>query len=837
MKNFQKLLALVLVVAMLASFALTASATDFTDDKEITHAEAVEVMVLLGIINGLPDGSFNPEGTVTRAEMAKMITTLMNKGKDVATTYESANNFTDCDWHWAKGYIAYGETKGFVAGLGDGTFNPDGTVTGTEAAKMVLGALAYDGANEGMEGASWAANTLALADEVELLEDLEDVAMGEALSREHAAQMMFNVLAGEVVKYTSGGTVVEGEGFSVTTATPESYGTGNTAQDTYFSDLKVTSTTDDLGREANKYAYDGDSVTVTCAAEYTIVVDDEYTSDLLDAIQDLADNSDLEYIDNEGIYFLNGDEVDDDGDGDDGEESDMIYNGGLEAGDVLYVYVDDDDSDLITTVAVARYVHAIITDVDTSVSSSDADDDIYAYVDLEDLDGDAVGDGTFDDVDIVGFDADTYVEDAVLAAAVNIDGDIVDSYIAEVVEGAITTYTSDSTVTIDGTKYYVVTAYGATGGVYTSSIDFDTTYVAYLTAEGYVMALDGSAADVTLDDVYYVTGAVASTSGTYSTETYYAQAVSLEDGSVSEVILTDDGFEALVGSSNYSTGVFYTANAGLYSFEEDDDDYDVVAYDGDSDYEVSAIGDLDSDVSTSDSVIYGNNTKYYVSSSTIFIAIEDEGDNIDVDFASGSMKMAANAGTYILAIHDGGTAKSADYILFIGEELSSSVSSDDVVYVAETPDTAVSGGYEGEIYSAVDGTVETVVMDDDYAPGFYTYDIDDDDVYELTGLTTSDKGDITDAGQDGGVEGAVIEGIFSDYLVTFVGGGSEDFDISGAVIMDIRDDDDKDADVYKSAINTASKLSSAVGKGDVTVDFFITDEEVTLICVTAVENA
>ena len=48
----------------------------FTDQADIKASEAVDTLVALGVVNGYDDGSFKPNGTVTRAEMAKMIYVL-----------------------------------------------------------------------------------------------------------------------------------------------------------------------------------------------------------------------------------------------------------------------------------------------------------------------------------------------------------------------------------------------------------------------------------------------------------------------------------------------------------------------------------------------------------------------------------------------------------------------------------------------------------------------------------------------------------------------------------------------------------------------------------------
>ena len=173
---------------MMMGFATFASATDFTDDSDINQTEAIEVMEMIGVISGYPDGSFRPDGNVTRAQMAKMVATIVAGGDDVGDLYAGANTFSDCTTHWARGYIAYANTTGIIAGVGNGRFNPDGNVTGAEAAKMMLCALGYNQDTEEYVGAGWSVNVLSDARTIGLLDGIEDNAdMNAALSRDNAA--------------------------------------------------------------------------------------------------------------------------------------------------------------------------------------------------------------------------------------------------------------------------------------------------------------------------------------------------------------------------------------------------------------------------------------------------------------------------------------------------------------------------------------------------------------------------------------------------------------------------------------------------------------------------
>ena len=148
MRNLKRALSLglasVMVIGMMATGAGAVSYNDLTDKDEIVNKEAVQMLVELGVINGKDDGSYDPTGIVTRAEMAKMICVVLNGGKDPSLGSATTNTYTDTASHWAKNYIEYCTTLGIIAGKGDGTFDPEGDVTVAEAAKMVLVALGYN---------------------------------------------------------------------------------------------------------------------------------------------------------------------------------------------------------------------------------------------------------------------------------------------------------------------------------------------------------------------------------------------------------------------------------------------------------------------------------------------------------------------------------------------------------------------------------------------------------------------------------------------------------------------------------------------------------------------
>lgn len=203
MKNFRKVLALILVVATLFSFVAMVSAKDaddYSDYDKVNYAEAVDVLSAIGILDGYPDGTFRPTNTIKRSEMAKMIAVLSNAGDDVSDLYASACTFADAKNDWAASYIAYCAQTGIVSGRNATTFDPNGKVTGIETAKMLLCVLGFDAKVQGYVGTNWKTNILRDAKDHGLLDGFAaDYEADKAITREEAAQMMLNALQANIV--------------------------------------------------------------------------------------------------------------------------------------------------------------------------------------------------------------------------------------------------------------------------------------------------------------------------------------------------------------------------------------------------------------------------------------------------------------------------------------------------------------------------------------------------------------------------------------------------------------------------------------------------------------
>jgi len=219
MKNFRKVLALVLVVAMLFSFTAMSSAktlSDFEDADKVTYKTAVDVMAALEIVEGYEDDTFQPTATISREEMAAMIARLANAGDDVSELYAVGTTFADVPKdRWSASVVAYCANEGIVAGRSSTTFDPTGKVTALETAKMLLVVLGFSAEEQGYvnNGNAWKAAVQSDAKLMGLWDGFPANYNPDAnITRELAAQMMLNaleapcvvgVLSNDIVKVTN----------------------------------------------------------------------------------------------------------------------------------------------------------------------------------------------------------------------------------------------------------------------------------------------------------------------------------------------------------------------------------------------------------------------------------------------------------------------------------------------------------------------------------------------------------------------------------------------------------------------------------------------------------
>ena len=862
----KKFLSLVLALVMTMSLVtVSAGAKDFTDDSEITYKEAVDVISALGVVDGYSDGDFRPDDVLTRGAAAKIICNLILGPTTASALAASTAPFKDVPvTNTFAGYITYCSQQGIISGYADGTFRPTGTLSGNAFMKMLLGALGYDSSIEGYTGANWQVSVIKQASGIGLDDGNDEFVGSQAVTRQEAALYAFNMLQATMVEYDKKDTIVVGDITINTTSTRKDV-ENNTNTDgnidgerngdglmqfgeKYFKDLEKEDATDIFGHPSSKWVYDGDDVgTYANEADATYVVED----DDMDVGQVVTSSSYMNYSSSEAKdakYFLNGDD-------NEVKSSELVA-----VGDIVEAYENDNGD--VETVVVSRYTVAKIDKVDTDVSTAESRNGASEVLTLTDLDGDNSNDyyDKYDDAEktLRGY-ASSYDEGTVLAVAFR-DGvfgeEVLDSYEAEAVTGSVTAFRENETVTVDGTKYQFA-RYGKDGknmnvdGA-TSNFDFDEDYTIYLTADGYVIGVEGSTG-VDLDDVYYVAGVYGEESRYNAKKmTYYAQAVSLADGSVSDIEID------VTASKNDLANIVDDENGNwvpvkdLYTFDDDvatqwrsNNDYEAYGVGGTNNLTRSLTDKLAMD-DTRFSTTGVAPTTFYVDENTQYLGVDDDADDIDTTYAVGGMK--ANTSGNVIVIVDNDEPRDAVYVILV--DSGASVGSADILYAAgSSTDKVGTDKYVREFWSMEDNTSEDITIDEKLsANGFYEVDsIDEDGVYTLKDYKTDV--DAVDEDSDGvAVEDLALNDTKQIYRNALSGEISDvDFDdvsIANATIIDGRSNTDRNDSVYDREITNISRLTAALeaateSKGttkNVIVDLYVKDGEITFICVTAVNG-
>jgi hypothetical protein len=111
----------------------------FTDIDGYFAEDAIVELTNDGIIDGYEDGTFRPQGDITRAEFVKLTGVMANVNKSAET-----NDFDDVQPDdWFNSYVSWAAQKGIIHGYGDGTFQPDRNITMEEIAVVVNNYVDY----------------------------------------------------------------------------------------------------------------------------------------------------------------------------------------------------------------------------------------------------------------------------------------------------------------------------------------------------------------------------------------------------------------------------------------------------------------------------------------------------------------------------------------------------------------------------------------------------------------------------------------------------------------------------------------------------------------------
>ena len=165
----------------------------FCDVLGNPNEAAIFKMAEKGIINGMSENIFSPEESVTRAQFATMIV----RGMDILSDEETAfSDVAKTDWFYS--YVASAYKNGIVYGVSETEFNPNGNITCEEAAAMIARAAKLCGIEserntKAVEGAAdWALETFNFCIDTKILDG--NIPPKQVLTRAQISQMIYNML-------------------------------------------------------------------------------------------------------------------------------------------------------------------------------------------------------------------------------------------------------------------------------------------------------------------------------------------------------------------------------------------------------------------------------------------------------------------------------------------------------------------------------------------------------------------------------------------------------------------------------------------------------------------
>ncbi|MBR5471768.1 MAG: S-layer homology domain-containing protein [Oscillibacter sp.] len=169
------------------------------------YQEAVSTMAVTGLLMD----NFDADQPLTRGMAAQLICRLLLTPAVADTLSASSAPFKDVNAsHPYAGAIAYCAAQGFISGYADGTFNPDGSLSGLALMKLLLGALGYDASAEVFVGMNWALNVTIKVKKLGLADGLKENFRGTAVvTQEEACLYAVNTLKARPVYYSAGGAV------------------------------------------------------------------------------------------------------------------------------------------------------------------------------------------------------------------------------------------------------------------------------------------------------------------------------------------------------------------------------------------------------------------------------------------------------------------------------------------------------------------------------------------------------------------------------------------------------------------------------------------------------
>ena len=806
MRNLKRTLSLLLAAAMLMGMMVVGagavSSTDFTDSSEITREEAVGVMTALGVFEGTDSGAFDPNGTLTREQAAAIICRmLLGDDADDLTTNSVVFSDVSAD-RWSAGYIGYCAQQGILAGTGNGTFDPEGELTGLAFAKMCLVALGYNADSEGYVGTDWAINVA--ADALNAGITPSGIVLADALNREDAAQMAFQTLGADMVTYTGSGSttvntpdgssvIITGAAEEVTNDEDDDYRYVTSDRDDvqqfceyYFEDLeKREGYPDEFGRPSVRWRLGSSEIgtfSETPDGSYTEAVDKGELYDVIgrDVYSEFGGDATL-YV------YVNGEEMEEDSDFEISDyfvrnETDSAASTGR--GVLTEIFVDDDDSDNVKVTI--THIFTYVAQVDGDYVESDGELDL-ATLEGTDLDYGYIGWGQYINEPIDVTDYTLYDEYFPNLSAYS-DGDYVLVTVAQgeiqsispatELTGEVTAYTRGTSATVDGTRYYYSKSYA---DAVDSDVEYNLNdeYLVILDDDGYVVYDEGADG---VENYVFIT-AVAPTGGVSSDvearayfQTGTETTIDLDsDSSASSYAAEGNGEYEDDTDSSATDLVDYGDRTYVNSWyeydEQSDGSYELSDVSGSGSAVITAEDDIDLALSGSAYVYYSNdNGRVRANNSTVFIINDDD----DVNVYAGVRNVPD------VTLNDGQTA----VVAWVLDDNYAAV-----VYIG-SDDMSVSGGSDDRVY----------ILDNSPSSNV---DTDGNDYYEYDAIVNGEIGTVS----------ANSESIFDEVgLYSDIQYDSDEYVSDADLVSGTSDDDFKGwVDLYDTVITYSDGILSFVG--------------------------
>ncbi|MGM9526766.1 MAG: S-layer homology domain-containing protein [Oscillospiraceae bacterium] len=806
MKTLSKTLSLVLVFVMVLGMFGVSGAT-YTDNDEISYKEAADVMTAIGVFNGI-GGEFQPQGKLTREQAAKIICylTIGQVAADNLTATEAPFTDVAAD-RWSAGSISYCVKQGIIAGHGDGTFDPEGYVTGYQFAKMLLVALGYDAIIEQFIGPSWAINVAKRAFANDLFSGNDSFAGDKAATREEAALYALNLLECNTVSYAYKGTNIISNGITISIGASAPSQANPSFMATYYKGLAVDhETTDAFGRSATVWTLKGGEIgTYADKADFTFTSDKTSTAGVAE-LKKLFKGYSFASLDRSNVSYNGKPE------GTSGTVSSINSAAALAAitgnGVIVEVFTADDNSKTVEAISV----------IETDLAKINGISAASKKVSLVTVSTNTAGSATYTITEDNSEYANVYelsVGDYVLVVPVwnGSDYSVHSAVRAKTVSGHVNaTNALTSTVYLDGTAY--VKGSAKTSAVDSIAVDTTNEATLWLDSHGYIVHADTATATTT--NYIYVLEAYQSLSSEGKLLNM-AKGV-LTDGSIVDVVTSTLATAGKLYGSVVSNDVYALTESTALSAAGTAGDEAVVT--ANKHIALKSGGTINSyDKVLTSATQTGNHYGNYYDTDVKFIFVSSSAKTATVKTGvQGVASIPAGSFAVVEAKSASDSTPVVKAVVLV-DGIAASVDSDSLIYFpSSTPigSTALKNETTGkyETFNVYAGYIDGVLVEGGVATkssvsanSFYTFAKS-----EATGayVLASSAYSLT-SGNTAVQTAQSITATFDSKLITV---NSLLLDISKAVVTDVRSDSDKAAE---PVIESASGLCEAADSKTVTV--------------------